>query len=181
MLLRNWLVWRKLAVPSMIGNIAERRGDAASAFAAFETMNAAAIAEAPPRHGPTYRESVEADLVRWSPDWAARWAPPLASDPARRDPVFLVGFPRSGTTLLDTMLNVPLEKALESVALPQPVTDALLHGTGVFAPFLELTKACESGDDATFARMADELHLSNRQVNWAHLQALTWAESLNED
>jgi len=29
--------------------------------------------------------------------------------------------------------------------------------------------------------MADELHLSNRQVNWAHLQALAWAEDLNGD
>ena len=94
--------------------------------------------------------------------------------PEECDNAFVVGV----FSLLDTMLNVPLEKALESVALPQPVTDALLHGTGVFAPFLELTKACESGDDATFARMADELHLSNRQVNWAHLQALAWAESL---
>ena len=55
------------------------------------------------------------------------------------------------------------------MALPQPVTDALLHGTGVFAPFLELTRACESGDDATFARVADELHLSNRQGQLGHL------------
>jgi EAL and modified HD-GYP domain-containing signal transduction protein len=60
------------------------------------------------------------------------------------------------------------------------VLDALLHGQGVFAPFLELTKACESGDDATFARTAESLHLSNRQVNWAHLQALAWAETLGE-
>ena len=97
--------------------------------------------------------------------------------PEECDNAFVVGV----FSLLDTMLNVPLEKALESVALPQPVTDALLHGTGVFAPFLELTKACESGDDATFARVADELHLSNRQVNWAHLQALAWAEDLNGD
>ena len=93
------------------------------------------------------------------------------------DNAFVVGV----FSMLDTMLNVTMEKALESVALPQTVTDALLHGTGVFAPFLALTKACESGDDAMFAKMAEELHLSNRQVNWAHLQALTWAESLSMD
>jgi EAL and modified HD-GYP domain-containing signal transduction protein len=93
------------------------------------------------------------------------------------DNAFVVGV----FSLLDTMLNVPLEKALESVALPQNVTDALLHNTGLFAPFLQLTKACESGDDALFAKMAEELHLSNRQVNWAHLQALAWAESLSMD
>ena len=93
------------------------------------------------------------------------------------DSAFVVGV----FSLLDTMLGVPLEKALESVALPESVIDALLRGTGVFAPFLELTRACESGDEVAFAKNADALHLSNRQVNWAHLQALTWAESLNEE
>jgi c-di-GMP-related signal transduction protein len=92
------------------------------------------------------------------------------------DNAFVVGV----FSLLDAMLGVPLEKALESVALPQPVLDALLHRTGVFAPFLELTEACESGNDEVFARVANALHLSNKQVNWAHLQALTWAESLTD-
>lgn len=89
---------------ALIGTIAERLGDAQGAFAAFAAMNDAAMDEAPPRSGPTYRETLEADIARWNAPWAARWAPPLAPDPARRDPVFLVGFPRSGTTLLDTML-----------------------------------------------------------------------------
>lgn len=90
------------------------------------------------------------------------------------DNAFVVGV----FSLLDAMLGMPLDSALESVALPQPVVDALLHGTGLFAPFLALTKACESGDDVAFALSADDLHLSNRQVNWAHLQALAWAENL---
>ncbi|MFM7348405.1 MAG: sulfotransferase [Erythrobacter sp.] len=91
---------------ALIGNIAERLGNAPAAFAAFSRMNAAALADVPPLAGPSYREGLEADLARWTPEWAARWAPPAppAADPAQRDPVFLVGFPRSGTTLLDTML-----------------------------------------------------------------------------
>ncbi|MDU7589285.1 MAG: HDOD domain-containing protein, partial [Acidovorax sp.] len=97
--------------------------------------------------------------------------------PEECDNAFVVGV----FSLLDAMLGVPLEHALETVALPQPVLDALLHNKGVFAPFLELTKACESGDDEAFARTAEALHLSNRQVNWAHLQALAWAESLTAD
>jgi c-di-GMP-related signal transduction protein len=97
--------------------------------------------------------------------------------PEECDNAFVVGV----FSLLDTMLGVPLEKALESVALPQPVLDALLHRKGVFAPFLELTEACESGNDEVFARTANALHLSNKQVNWAHLQALAWAESLTAE
>jgi EAL and modified HD-GYP domain-containing signal transduction protein len=58
------------------------------------------------------------------------------------------------------------------------VVSALLLRRGILAPFLELTIACEMADDDSFARLANALSLSNRQVNWAHLQALAWAESL---
>jgi len=102
---------------------------------------------------------------------AAELLPPEDCDNA-----FIVGV----FSLLDTMLGISLDKALETVALPQPVVDALLNKTGVFWPFLELTIACETGDDAVFGRVANELQLSNRQVNWAHLQALDWAEAMND-
>ena len=81
-------------------------------------------------------------------------------------------------SLLDTMLGVTMEKALAAVTLPEPITDALLHQKGPLAPLLELTIACETADDATFARAAQALILSNHQVNWAHLQALAWAENM---
>ncbi len=53
-----------------------------------------------------------------------------------------------------------------------------MHGTGLYAPFLALTKACESGDEAAFALNTELLQLSGRQVNMAHLEALAWAENL---
>lgn len=79
-------------------------------------------------------------------------------------------------SLLDTMLGMPLDKALASVELPQSVIDALLYGTGTFAPLLELAKACESGEPTAFAHACEALHLTDRQVNLAHLDALVWAE-----
>ena len=97
--------------------------------------------------------------------------------PEECDNAFVVGV----FSLLDVMLGQPMEKALASVALPQPVIDALVHNSGVFAPFLELTRACESGDEESFARAANALQLSYHQVNWAHLQALAWADNLALD
>lgn len=88
----------------LIGGIADRCDDPDAAFAAFEGMNQAALAEATPLSGPSFREQVEADVAAWNEEWAAGWT---AFEPAAapsRDPIFLVGFPRSGTTLLDTML-----------------------------------------------------------------------------
>lgn len=98
----------------------------------------------------------------------------LAADlltPEQGDAAFLVGL----FSLLDQMLALPMETVLESVALPEAVAQALLHGSGVFAPLLELARACESGDQAQFARAAQVLQLSGRQINLAHLQALDWA------
>lgn len=92
------------------------------------------------------------------------------------DNAFVVGV----FSLLDTMLGMPLNKVLDSISLPESVVNALLHNTGILAPFLELTKACESADDAVFARTADALQLTNQQVNWAHLQALVWAETMTD-
>ena len=81
-------------------------------------------------------------------------------------------------SLLDTMLGISMEEGLASVTLPDSVTQALLHRTGPLAPYLELTIACETGDDEAFARNATLLGLNNNQVNWNHVQALAWAESI---
>jgi EAL and modified HD-GYP domain-containing signal transduction protein len=96
--------------------------------------------------------------------------------PEECDNAFVVGV----FSYLDVMLGVPLENALSSVALPQSVADALLRRTGIYAPFLRLVEACENGDDTVFGEVADALHLSGRQINMAHLQALDWAESLGD-
>ena len=91
------------------------------------------------------------------------------------DNAFVVGV----FSLLDTMLGVSMESALASVTLPDSVTQALLLRTGPLAPFLNLTIACESGDDEGFARQVTALQLSSNEVNFAHLQALAWAETLS--
>lgn len=80
--------------------VADRLDRTDEAFAEFSAMNRAALAakSAPP--GPTYRQTVEAGT-------AAIFPGPVhaLSDRPGDQPVFLVGFPRSGTTLLNTLLS----------------------------------------------------------------------------
>jgi c-di-GMP-related signal transduction protein len=102
----------------------------------------------------------------------------LAADilpPEDSDNAFVAGV----FSLLDTMLGMPMSEALGSVSLPSEVSDALLLRSGKFAPLLELALACETGDDKAFAAAAGALGLDSNQINWAHLQALTWAESFS--
>jgi tetratricopeptide (TPR) repeat protein len=87
----------------LLGSIEERRGNADVAFAAFKAMNEATIV-ASRSSGPNYRESVEQRSAAWTDDWVRDWRTADTGEDGMRDPIFLVGFPRSGTTLLDTML-----------------------------------------------------------------------------
>ena len=96
--------------------------------------------------------------------------------PETRDDAFIVGV----FSLLDTLLEMPLDQAIECIALPDTVVDALLRQQGPLAPFLELTLACENEDDAAFAKASGTLNLTSQQINWAHLQALSWAETLTD-
>ncbi len=89
----------------IIGECSDRLDDPAGAFEAFAEMNRAAAAEVAdaPRAAAAYRAMVERRTATVTPEWRAGWTPAAVGD-ARDDPVFLFGFPRSGTTLLDTFL-----------------------------------------------------------------------------
>lgn len=81
--------------------IADRLGDAPEAFHQFSLMNAASRAAHPRGDGPNYRETIERQTMAM-----AAPLPPVAPEPGSpRDPVFIIGSPRSGTTLLDTLLT----------------------------------------------------------------------------
>ncbi len=57
----------------------------------------------PLRRAAEVRDALRGQLDRTTPEWRRSWrASPVSA--ARPSPVFLAGFPRSGTTLLDTML-----------------------------------------------------------------------------
>jgi EAL and modified HD-GYP domain-containing signal transduction protein len=107
----------------------------------------------------------------------ARFTESLGQDKLKtseRDGLFIVGI----FSLLDGLLNVPMEKALTGLHLPQPVFDALLKHSGLYAPYLKLAIACEHFDQATIAASAAEIGLDADTVNLAHVNALIWSEGV---
>ena len=96
--------------------------------------------------------------------------------PEEADQAFVVGI----FSMLDAMLSIPMESALELLNVPEPVAAALLRREGVFGDLLTLAEACESSDDAAFDRSANVLHLTSQQINLAHLQALAWADHVTD-
>lgn len=89
----------------LMGQCHEGLGDYDAAFAAFSEMNdiQAVDPSRPLLRSADLRRRIGEQLDRTTREWFEGWnAPPVKT--SRPSPAFLVGFPRSGTTLLDTML-----------------------------------------------------------------------------
>jgi tetratricopeptide (TPR) repeat protein len=109
----------------LIAELADRLGDPGRAFAAFEEMNRASADARPAPEGPSYRERIAAGAALMTPERVAGWTRlDVALSPP--SPIFIIGFPRSGTTLLDTLLmNLPSLHVLEEMPLLLQVETAL--------------------------------------------------------
>ena len=123
----------------IIGQASDRIGQHRAAFAAFAEMNRLTAVETAgtARMAKAYRDSFT-DLARTTiPPWYQGWAA-AASPPERPSPAFLFGFPRSGTTLIDTMLGGhPDAFVLEE----RPVLHAVAERLGGIARLADLDGA----------------------------------------
>ncbi len=97
--------------------------------------------------------------------------------PQDQERLFIVGI----FSLLDVLLNTSMDKALESISLPDLIQKALVRREGIYAPYLKLAIACEAGEQESLAELAGELRLSPEDVNLAHVQAMVWAEDVGRD
>jgi tetratricopeptide (TPR) repeat protein len=78
------------------------------------------------------RQRIGAFRQLMEPDWCARWSADYGAPSTAESPVFLIGFPRSGTTLLEQVLDAhPRVLGLEERPLVEAVWDqvpSLLEG-----------------------------------------------------
>ena len=117
-------------VQHLRGQFHDQLGEYDAAFAAFTAMNEAHAADPsqPLARAAAHRARLLGRLDQLTPGWLEGWK---AEDPPpdRPAPVFLVGFPRSGTTLLDTMLMGHPDVA---VMEERPVLQEVSRGIGGF-------------------------------------------------
>lgn len=93
-----------------------------------------------------------------------------------RGGLFIVGI----LSMLDALLDLPMEQAIAQIRLPQPVVDALVKGEGLYAPYLQLARACEQFDQERIRGLCEAAGLTPEAVNLAHVDALIWSEGLED-
>ncbi|HEX6603629.1 MAG TPA: sulfotransferase [Sphingomicrobium sp.] len=109
----------------LMARIEDALGEPAAAFAQAEAMNRAERDHAAWRvRGTAHLQFVRELAGIVTPEWAAGLKTPPQDE--RRNPAFLAGFPRSGTTLLDTFLmGHPDAAVLEEIPLLAPAQKLL--------------------------------------------------------
>ena len=94
-----------------------------------------------------------------------------------QDNLFITGV----FSLLDAMMDSPMEEILDRLVLPESIADALLSRSGLYGPTLALAEACENQDTAKMEELAMSLMLTSEDVTKDHLNALAWTEQLGID
>jgi EAL and modified HD-GYP domain-containing signal transduction protein len=78
-------------------------------------------------------------------------------------------------SVIDALLEIPMNDALAHLSLPEAVSDALRRREGKYAPYLKLAIACEESDQETIQSLAGECGMDAVAVNQHHIESLAWA------
>ena len=122
---------------NLLGQLQEGAGNFDAAFTAFQRMNELQLDDPsqPADRASNYRALVREQTATATEQWAKGWRTEEGKSD-RPTPAFLVGFPRSGTTLLDTMLmGHPGVEVLEE--------EPTLRKASVILPFEDLANASD--------------------------------------
>lgn len=159
----------------LIGEISDRLGDVDAAFAAFTEMNAhmAARPEAPRIAAAAFRDRFRRAAALTTAEWLDGWTADQP-DMRRKAPAFLIGFPRSGTTLSDTVLmghsrTVVFEEEPFLARVAEAVDDPAALATMDAATIAALRARYFAAADAAFPDIGDRQIIDKMPFSILHL------------
>jgi EAL and modified HD-GYP domain-containing signal transduction protein len=88
--------------------------------------------------------------------------------------IFLTGL----FSLLDVMLEVPMEQALRMVSVSDITMNALANKTGLFYPVLEMVESYERADWVTVSRMMIVHSIDSQALTDAYMEAMVWYKNI---
>ncbi|HYD52168.1 MAG TPA: hypothetical protein VEA99_06060, partial [Gemmatimonadaceae bacterium] len=91
--------------------------------------------------------------------------------PRAGESLYLVGL----LSLVDEMLEVPTDQAVQLLQLASDVREALLQRAGFYGEVLAMVEAFEQGDWATVETLAPSVGVAPSRLGRLYLESLHWA------
>jgi c-di-GMP-related signal transduction protein len=99
---------------------------------------------------------------------------PLAGVAADANDLFLMGL----LSVMDAILDQPLETILPELPVSREIKDALLAGKGVYWRLLEIAVAHEQADWDKVSSLSRETRISEEQISAMYVEAVDWSTAL---
>ncbi len=96
--------------------------------------------------------------------------------PALRDELFMTGL----LSLIDVVMEMPIERAMEAFDPAPPIRQAIVEGKGRLADLLALSRACEEADADALDAAAERCGLTPERAGLCHIEALAWALEMSD-
>lgn len=93
------------------------------------------------------------------------------------DQAFMTGM----MSLLDTALEIPMERIAEELSLAQPIRQALLERSGPLGDLLQLMGCIECYDTVCVNERLVQMGLTIDQLTAAEIEAMTWANNIGQE
>ncbi|HWF14474.1 MAG TPA: HDOD domain-containing protein [Candidatus Acidoferrales bacterium] len=100
----------------------------------------------------------------------------LAHIPGDANDLFLMGL----LSLMDAILDQPIESILKEMPVRGEIKDALLHQKGLYWQLLEITIAHEQADWAKVSRLVSAIGMNDEQVSALYISAVDWCTALRQ-
>lgn len=81
-------------------------------------------------------------------------------------------------SMIDAILDIPMEEALDELLLSEDVKDALINRSGNLSPVFELVCAYESADWETVNEISSKIGLNEDLIMNGYFEALVWATEI---
>jgi len=94
-----------------------------------------------------------------------------------REAIFLTGL----LSLIDVILQQPIEHALETLSIADEIRDAIVHNRGNYAAMLTLARACETTDMSHIVPAAEACNIPSEQASARYMEALSWTLALQQE
>lgn len=88
--------------------------------------------------------------------------------------IFMVGM----FSFMDTMLEADMGVIMDKLPVSGAVRDALVHGKGMFSPFLEATVAYERRQDNLFIKKIEEVSIDSSAVPELYMEAVKYSNGM---
>ncbi len=88
--------------------------------------------------------------------------------------VFMVGM----LSFMDAMLDIEMGVVMEKLPVTDEIKDALVHNTGMFAPFLDAVIAYERKKTDRFLELLAELHIDSEPIPEMYLEAVKYSNGM---